>query len=88
MSQSKFCVITMQYGFVGMVSIADGFFNEATCHSRSRQFKLDLDANFSDQIFKELRKMTNEADIYHDKESPCSKGLGHILSHSVTIIDG
>lgn len=86
MSQ-KTCVITMQYGFVGILSVKAGMANIANCHSRSNQFLLDNQRNYSDQIFEYLTNMVKEADTYHDAQSHIEKGYGHILSHTVTIID-
>ena len=88
MSQSKFCVITMQFGFAGALSSADGFYNIGIFHTRSHQFNLDLDTSISDQIFSKLNKMTLEAGRYHDSLSPESKEFGHIFSHSAVITDG
>ena len=81
------CVITMQYGYVGSFVVDGGLGNVAGCHTRVQQFVLDQSLLIKDQIAAELNRMGDDADIYHDRAFPVSKGYGHILSHTVTVID-
>ena len=86
MEPTKPYVITMQYGYVGIVVNFKGFANVAHSHRRSRQFELEPDVNASDQIFAAFSALALAADHYHDEHSPESKGLGYVLSHAITMV--
>ena len=81
------CIITMQYGYVGSFVVDGELCNVAVCHTRVQQFILDQSLLIKDQIAAELNSIISDADIYHNKAFPVSKGYGHIISHTVTIIE-
>lgn len=83
----KICVISMQFGFTGLIPTLTGFSTIVNTHNRCNQFILDPNKNYSEQISEFLNRMIREASEYHDRSATLDKGMGIIISHDMEVID-
>lgn len=83
----KVCVISVQFGYVGLLASPTGLANMAHTHNRTNQILLDPTNNYSEQISTLLNEMIRESIEYHNKCATVDKNLGSVVSHSIAIID-